>query len=156
MANDLNSFTFTGNLTRDAEISVTKTGVTICKFTLANNQKKKVGDSYQDDAHFFDMVIIGKFAEAVGQYLIKGLSISGIAEARQNRWEDEQGKKHSRIEFMIQTMKMNGGRDSESREGGAYGQGPKSKPPISYTLPVDKYSPADSFKNDLFDDDVPF
>jgi len=104
MSNDINNSNFTGNLTRDAELAYTNSGTAICKFSLAVNEK--YGE--KEYVNFFDFTIWGKFAESVSQYLTKGIPISVMAKAKQERWEDNDGNKRNKIVFVVQEMRMFG------------------------------------------------
>ena len=46
-----NAVTLEGNLTRDPELKFLGSGVALCKFSIADNQKKADGES---EAHYFD------------------------------------------------------------------------------------------------------
>ena len=69
---DINRVILVGRLTRDAELRYTGGGMAVCKFSLAINRRKKSGDRWEDEAHFFDVVLFGKQGEAINQYLVKG------------------------------------------------------------------------------------
>ncbi|MCK4819584.1 single-stranded DNA-binding protein, partial [bacterium] len=103
--NDINTCTFTGNLTRDAELKYTNSGTAICNFSLAVNEK--YGET--DYASFFEFTIWGKFAEAVNQYLNKGLPVSVTAKAKQDRWEQD-GNTRSKVKFTVLSLRMFGGK----------------------------------------------
>ncbi len=102
--NDINTCTFTGNLTRDAELKYTNSGTAICNFSLAVNEK--YGET--DHVSYFDFAIWGKFADAVSQYLNKGLSIAVTAKAKQERWEKD-GVKKNKVAFTVTSLRMFGG-----------------------------------------------
>ena len=127
--NDINSCSFTGNLTRDAELKYTNTGTAICNFSLAVNEK--YGD--KDYASYFDFTIWGKFAEAVNQYLLKGLPIAVTAKAKQERWEQD-GNKRSKVKYNVLSLRMfsKGGTQNQSNQ----------TPPDNQT--------------EQFEDDIPF
>jgi single-strand DNA-binding protein len=104
----INHVVLVGHLTRDAEMKVTNTGLVIVKFSLAVNRRVKKGDTWQDEASFFDAVYMGKAAEAVHQYLLKGKQIGIQGELRQDRWEQE-GQKRSRVEIFVNNLQLLGG-----------------------------------------------
>ena len=124
--NDINACTFTGNLTRDAELKYTNSGTAICNFSLAVNEK--YGET--DYVSYLDFTIWGKFADAVNQYLNKGTSISVTAKAKQERWEKD-GTKHSKVKFTVIGLKMFGSKKT--------GENNSPKP-----------------TEENFDDDIPF
>ena len=73
MATDINSVVVIGRLTRDAELRYSNSGTAICKFALANNYSRKQGDSWIEETNFFDAVLMGRRAEALHKYLVKGI-----------------------------------------------------------------------------------
>jgi len=106
MAKDINVSIFVGRSTRDADITKSRTGMTICKFSIAVNGWK------EGDVSFFDCVMFDKFAEKVGPYITKGKKLAITAEAKQNRWTDETTQKgRSRVEFTVKDLNLLGGGD---------------------------------------------
>jgi single-strand DNA-binding protein len=120
MAN-LNHVVLLGNLTRDAELKYTNTGTAVSKFSLAVNRRIKKGDVWTDEANFFDIVIWGKTAENLTQYLLKGKQVAIEGELRQSRWDDkETGKSRSKVEISATNVQLLGGnRSGGSSEGSA-------------------------------------
>lgn len=113
---DVNSVTVVGRLTRDAELRHTSGGMALCRFSIASNYTRKQGDQYVEEVNYFDVVMFGRYAEAIHQYLTKGQQVVVSGEARQNRWEKD-GQKRSKIEFIGNTVQLVGGRSSgESRQ----------------------------------------
>jgi len=106
---DINSVTIVGRLTRDAELKMTAGGTACAKFSIAVNRRKKQGDSWVDEASFFDAVLWGKLAEAMQQYLTKGKQVAIQGELRQSRWEQE-GQKRSRVEINVDNLQLLGGK----------------------------------------------
>ena len=110
---DLNSCTFIGRLTKDADLRVTNTGIDVANFSIAVNSSEKAGDQWRDKANFFDMVLFGKPAEAVHPYLKKGQQVAVTAEAVQDRWEKD-GEKHQRVKFTVRGLQLLGGKKEQS------------------------------------------
>ena len=73
-----------------------------------------LSDTWQDEVDFFDAVFMGKGAEAVSQYLLKGKQVGIQGELRQNRWEQE-GQKRSKVEIIADTVVFTG-TPGETRE----------------------------------------
>ena len=137
--NDLNNVTMIGRLTRDAELKTTSSGLAICTFSIANNQSRKVGDSWENVASFFDVSIFGKTAEALSKYLVKGKQIALTGELAIDKWGRD-GVKHEKCKIKAQSVQlMSGGETSQDK--------PKDAP-----MPRDSRPVAD----DGFADDVPF
>ena len=112
--NDINVVTLIGRLTRDAELKYTNSGTAICKFSIAVNKSKKVGESYEDEAHFFDVVLWGRQGEAVQKYLEKGKQVGVQGELTQQRWEKD-GQNRSRVEVKAYNVQLLG--NSKKSEG---------------------------------------
>ncbi len=102
---DLNNVNMIGRLTKDAERKTTQGGTAVLRFTIANGYREKNGDNWTDQTNFFDVVVIGRSADALSQYMTKGrqVVISGVL--RQQRWEQNQEKK-SRVEIMAETVQL--------------------------------------------------
>jgi single-strand DNA-binding protein len=109
---NLNVATISGNLTRDAELSYTQSGHAILKFSIAVNRRKKVGDQWQDEAHFFD--IVKWKGEKLAQYLTKGKRVIVSGRMTQDRWEAQDGTKRSKVYITADHVEMVGGRDGSS------------------------------------------
>jgi single-strand DNA-binding protein len=108
---DLNRAILVGRLTRDAEVKYTQSGVAVCKFSIAVNRRKKVGDQWTEEANFFDIVLWGRQGEVLAQYLTKGKQVAVDGELWQNRWKDQNGQNRSKEEINANTVQLLGGRD---------------------------------------------
>jgi len=111
---DINSVIIVGRLTRDAETKYTTSGQAICKFSLAVNRSRKVGDKWEDEASFFDIVVFGKRAETLSQRLLKGKQVGIAGELKQDRWQQD-GQSRSKIEIVAHNVQLFG---SNSQSGG--------------------------------------
>ena len=76
MAQDLNSCTFVGRLTRDSEIRYSQGNLAIVRFSLAINRRKQVNGQWQDVASFLDFSWMGSAAEKTSQYLTRGRQVA--------------------------------------------------------------------------------
>ena len=105
---DINVAVLCGRLTRDAELSYTGGGYAIGKFSIAVNSSRKKGDEWEKVVSFFNCVIFGKRAEALQQFLEKGKQIVVSGALSQNRWEDKEGKKHSDVNVIVESVELCG------------------------------------------------
>ena len=112
--NGINHVTFVGNLTRDAELSYTQSGLAFSKMSIAINRSRKNGDQWEDRASFFDLVGTGKRFESLNQYLMKGQKIAVECHANQERWEKD-GQKRSRVSFVIDNIELVGSKSSSQQ-----------------------------------------
>jgi single-strand DNA-binding protein len=148
MAADINVVMLVGRLTRDAELKYTNTGFPIGKFSLAVNRRRKSGDEWIEEGHFFDISLLGKRAEALTQYLTKGTQVAIQGELRQNRWEQD-GQPRSKVEITANDIQLLGGGRNAS---GGSGKGSQN----NYSNRGGTGSGEPSGTEDTFDDDIPF
>jgi len=150
MANDINSVVLVGRLTRDAELKYTANGTAVCKFSVAVNRSRKTGDTWGDEAHFFDVVLWGRQGEAIHQYLSKGKQVGVQGELRQNRWE-QNGQNRSKVEIHALNVQLLGGNPSGGAPSGSRSNaGSDFQPSSGYNQ--DKFSGGP----EEFEDDIPF
>lgn len=149
MAADINSVVMVGRLTRDAELRYSQAGTAIVKFSLAQTHRRKTGDTWSDEAHFFDVAMMGKAAESVHRYLTKGKQVAIQGELRQNRWEQD-GQPRSKVEIFAFSLQLLGG-----GAGGSGGNSPGYQPPQGGPSNNGGYEPYGG-ATESFDDDVPF
>ena len=141
---DINQVVLIGRLTRDVELKYTNSGFAIANLSLAVNRRVKKDDTWQEEGHFFNCVLIGKRAEALAQYLVKGKQIGIQGELKQNRWEQD-GQPRSRVEIFVNDLQLLGGRTQDQSYGG--GSAPRQSK---------QYSAPEIPTADDFDDDIPF
>lgn len=110
----LNRVSIIGNLGRDAELRYTASGSARSEFSVAVNEK------YQDKerTEWFNVVIWGKLAEAITEYLRKGTLVYVDGRQSTRTWTDDQGQKHYRTEVIGQTVQLLGSRNGGSGGGG--------------------------------------
>ena len=151
---DINRVIIVGRLTRDAELKYTSGGSPVAKFGLAVNRRRKVGDQWEEEANFFDVVVWGRTAEALNQYLVKGKQIGVEGELRQDRWEQD-GQKRSRVEIVASNIMLLGGRGGEGGPGPSSAGGPGG-PGGPARGGGAAGGPAGHEGQDDFEDDIPF
>ena len=104
-----------GNLTRDPELRVTNTGLSICKLSLAVNRTytTKEGDS-KDETTYVDIDSFGKQAETLSKYLQKGRPIMVEGRLKLDQWETNEGQKRSKLAVVLENFQFIGGRDTSA------------------------------------------
>jgi len=98
----LNKAIVIGNLTRDPELRSLPSGIKVCSFSLATNRvwKDKSG-ARQEAADYHNVVVFGRQAETVAQYMKKGSSILVEGRMQTRSWEDKtSGEKKYRTEIV--------------------------------------------------------
>ncbi len=148
MAGSINHVVLVGNLTRNAELKYTNSGMAISSFAIAVNMRRKKDEQWVDEAHFFDIEYFGKAAEAVNQYLVKGKQVGVEGSLRQDRWEKD-GQARSKVKITASNIMLLGGRPGAGQAPG--GQAPGSGPAPGGGEPPEGAPPADTFE-----DDIPF
>lgn len=91
-----------GNLTRDPELRSLPSGIKVCSFSLATNRvwKDKNG-ARQEAADYHNVVVFGRQAETVAQYMKKGNSILVEGRLQTRSWDDKtSGEKKYRTEII--------------------------------------------------------
>lgn len=153
MAQDLNSCTFVGRLTRDSEIRYSQSNLAIVRFSLAINRRKQVNGQWQDVASFLDFSWMGSAAEKTSQYLTRGRQVAVQSEALTSSYEDRSGQKRTRVEFSVRSLQLLAGSASEDRPQPPEPETGHSRAYEKATAPGTDYS----IGPEAFDDDeVPF
>jgi len=147
----VNKVILVGNLGRDAELRYTPGGAAVANFSIATTETwtdKNTGQR-QEHTEWHRVDLWGKRAEALQQYLTKGLKIYVEGSLRTRQWEDRDGNKRystdiraDRIEFLDRRGEGGGRRPDDD------GRSQSSKPAPEQGTPDG--SP------DLTEDDIPF
>ena len=122
MSQSLNKVFLLGNLTRDPEVKVTPSGVSLTKFGLATNESwvDKSSGEKKEVTTFHNIDCWGKQAEFASAYLRKGKPalIEGKIENRE--YTDQAGVKKTASSIRCQNITLIGRRDE--------GAAPEPKP----------------------------
>lgn len=121
---DLNMVFLMGNLTRDPELRYTPNGQAVANFTIATNRVWKDADGEQkDSAEFTDVVVWGKIAENVANYLKKGRRVHVIGRLQTRSWEAQDGSKKYKTEVIATDVTF-----LDRKDGGSFSEGVDSTP----------------------------
>lgn len=121
----LNKAFIIGNLTRDPEIKALPSGIQVASFSVATNRVWKDKDGRkQEAADFHNVVVFGRQAEIVGQYLKKGSSVLVEGRMQTRSWDAQDGSKKYRTEIIADRVQFGprtggGGAPSSERSSGA-------------------------------------
>jgi single-strand DNA-binding protein len=148
----LNKVLLIGNLTRDPEVKALPSGTSVSSFSVATNRvwKDKNGQR-KEEAQFHNVVVFGRQAEIVGQYLKRGASV--LVEGRlQNRsWDAQDGTKRYRTEIVADRVQF-----GPKQGGGAPGSFSPSAAQVD-TAPVPSEPAAIEYpEEDINPEDIPF
>lgn len=113
----LNKAMVIGNLTRDPEIKSLPSGVKVASFGVATNRvwKDKNG-AKQESVDYHNIVVFGRQADIVGQYMKKGSSILVEGRMQTRSWDDAGGVKKYRTEVIADRIQF-----GPRKEGGTGG-----------------------------------
>lgn len=147
----LNKVFIIGNLTRDPELKALPSGSKVCSFGMATNRVFKDKDGKrQEVAEYHNIVIFGRMAETVAQYMKKGSQVLVEGRIQTRSWDDKSsGEKKYRTEIIADAVQFG------NRSGGAAPVG-GSKGSKGATAPE---APADAIQypsEEINPDDIPF
>lgn len=153
----MNTFTFTGNLGRDAEVRYTQGGDAVCSFAVA----VKSGFGERQKTNWIKCAMFGKKADGkLPQYLIKGTQVAVSGECSLEEWEGQNGK-GSAIAVNVREIDLIG---SKPQQGAPQGQpqaapqqpAPRQPEPQQNAYAAAQNNPQPTNAFDDFDDDIPF
>ena len=147
----LNKAILIGNLTRDPELKSLPSGIKVCSFSIATNRvwKDKNG-ARQEAADYHNVVVFGRQAETVAQYMKKGSSILIEGRMQTRSWEDKNsGEKKYRTEVVADRTQF--GPKGGSGGGGSAPATPKVSNESSEGVDSIEYP-----EEDISPEDIPF
>lgn len=106
---DLNFVVVEGRLTSDVsekDFGFLSTGTAKLTIHLACNKSIKKGEEWVDETSFFDVTVWGKYAENVKAKVVKGATVLVKGALKQDRWEDANGNKKSKIYINAESVKI--------------------------------------------------
>lgn len=142
----VNKAILVGNLGRDAEMRFTSGGTPVATVSLATTERftDKEGQK-REDTQWHRIVIWGKTAQSLHEYLTKGKQIYVEGRLQTRQWDDKDGNKRYTTEIRGDKVVLlgggGGGRGAGADRGGDLGGHPPS--------PAEPSEP-------LTDDDIPF
>jgi len=92
-----------GRLTKDPEIKVTTTGVSVGTFSLAVT-RSFVSSNGEKETDFFNCVCFGKLAEIVGRYVKKGQLINVDGRIQNRTYDAQDGTKRYITEIVCENV----------------------------------------------------
>ena len=145
-----------GNLTRDPELRALPSGMNVASFSVATNRVYKDRDGKkQEQTDFHNVVVFGRQADTINQYLKKGSSVFVEGRLQTRSWEKD-GKKNYRTEVIADRVQF-GPRGSGGARSTSSGQGGRDD-----DMAGDDQTPAaggagiDYPKDEINPDDIPF
>ena len=147
-----------GNLTRDPELKALPTGMNVANFSIATNRvfKDKDGNK-QEQADFHNIVVFGRQADLVAQYLKKGSTAFIEGRMQTRSWDDKtSGEKKYRSEVVADYIQF-GPKGSGASGGSAGSYAPSGEAPADESSRGASAGPGIEYpKEDINPDDIPF
>jgi single-strand DNA-binding protein len=145
-----------GNLGKDAELTYTPSGQALSKFSLATNRRwQDKNGEWQDETEWHNIVLWGKTAESVSQYLTKGQKVYVEGRIKSRTWEGKDGNKHYATDIIAERIVLAGSR-------GAGDEGAPTRPRTTAARPAAQSAgpaqsgPDEGLQPEITDDDIPF
>jgi single-strand DNA-binding protein len=142
----VNKVILVGNLGRDAELRYTPGGSAVATLNLATTEvwNDKAGQK-QEKTEWHRVVLWGKTAESLSEYLVKGKQIYVEGRLQTRQWDDKDGNKRYTTEIRGDRIVLLGGggggaRPQQARAGAGASSDEAIAEPVS----------------ELTDDDIPF
>ena len=140
----INRVVISGNLTRDAELRTTQSGMSILDFGVAVNDRRKnqhTGE-WEDCPNFVDCTVFGTRGEKLQPFLTKGSKVALEGKLRYSSWE-RGGQRRSKLGVIVDDLEFMGSR----RDDAGSGHAPR---------PVTEADPAIDAAASVYDEDIPF
>ena len=154
----VNKVILVGNLGRDAELRYTPGGAAVATLNMATTEiwNDKAGQR-QEKTEWHRIVLWGKTAESLNEYLTKGKQIYVEGRLQTRQWDDKDGNKRYTTEIRGDRIVLLGGGSGGGRgasgggseRGGSSGGGGGGGGDYGGGAPPDSSAP-------LTDDDIPF
>ena len=145
----VNKAILVGNLGRDAEMRFTAGGTPVATVSLATTERFTDRDGQKrEDTQWHRIVIWGKTAESLHEYLTKGKQIYVEGRIQTREWTDKEGKQNKTTEIRADRIVLLGS------AGGGEG---RARPPRERHAETGESTPPDAGPVDApHDDDIPF
>jgi single-strand DNA-binding protein len=148
----VNKVILVGNLGRDAELRYTPGGAAVSTLNIATTEvfKDREGQK-KEDTQWHRVILWGKTAETLQDYLTKGKQIYVEGKLQTRKWKDKEGVDRYTTEVKgDRVVLLSGG--GRGGDGGSEGGGSSAR-----SAGADAMSPADAGGSvELTDDDIPF
>ena len=122
MARTINKVELLGRVGTDPEMRYTPKGTAVTNLRLATDRYRRDGEDATD---WHTVVVWGKTAEAVNEFVGKGQRVYVAGRLVQNTWEGEDGQRRSRTEVHTQEVVF---LDSNGNGNGASDDGDEDSP----------------------------
>ena len=151
----VNKVILVGNLGRDAELRYTPGGAAVATVNMATTDVYKDREGQKkEDTQWHRVILWGRTAESLHEYLTKGKQIYVEGRLQTRKWTDKDGVEKYTTEIRGDRVVLLGGGGQRGSAGGGGGrsmEGAAAGGGGGYDQPHDTGGPGD-----LSDDDIPF
>ena len=153
----LNKVFIIGNLTRDPELKAIPSGIKVCSFSVATNRvwKDKNG-ARQEAADYHNVVVFGRQAETVAQYMKKGSQVMVEGRMQTRSWDDAAtNSKKYRTEVIADRVQF-GSSTGGAKSGGNFDQSVSGKNSVAEAKEDDQLDTIEYPDEQINAEDIPF
>ena len=150
----INKVLLFGNLTRDPELKALPSGMNVSNFSIATNRVFRDRDGKkQEQTDFHNIVVFGRQADTVSQYMKKGSSVFIEGRLQTRSWDDKtSGEKKYRTEVIADSVQF-----GPKGSGGSGNSGTRrDETPADESQATSGGSGVEYPKDDINPDDIPF
>lgn len=114
----MNTVNLIGNLTRDPELRATNNGTSVCRFTLAVNDRRQDPKSgeWVDDTSFIPIVVWGKQADNCDKYLRKGSTCGVFGRIKTGSYTNKDGQKVYTTDVVAKSVDFVGKKEEPAKD----------------------------------------
>jgi single-strand DNA-binding protein len=143
----VNKVILVGNLGRDAELRYTPGGAPVATLNMATTEVwNDKGGQRQEKTEWHRVILWGKTAESLNEYLTKGKQIYVEGRLQTRQWDDKDGNKRYTTEIKADRITLLGGGGGGGRGGGGMERGGSHAGGGADEAPMEP----------ITDDDIPF
>jgi single-strand DNA-binding protein len=95
MAKSVNKVILLGNVGQPPEVKSSGNGTLRASVSLATNERRKVGDNWEDFTEWHRVVFFGRLAEIVRDYVRKGSKLFIEGKLRTHKWDENGSTRYS-------------------------------------------------------------
>ena len=118
MARGVNKVTIIGNLGNDPEVRYMPQGGAVVNFTVATSESwtDKNTNEKREETEWHKIVVYGRLAEIVGEYLRKGSKVYLEGKLKTRKWQDKDGADKYTTEIICNEMQMLDGANGQQQK----------------------------------------
>ena len=153
----INRVMISGNLTRDAEIRSTQSGMAILGFGVAVNDRRKNQQTgeWEDYPNFVDCTMFGTRGEKLQPYLTKGMKVAIEGKLRYSSWERD-GQRRSKLEVIVDELEFMSSRNGNNANQGYDNGMTAGYAPQPAPMAASVAAPIVDASASVYDEDIPF